>query len=370
MIAKRIKYTTIFVVSLLLISCRKEQTKSVAFTTEMKVDLGRKLFFDKSLSNPGGQSCSSCHTQATGFSDPNHNIVSPGAVDGLFGNRNAPNIAYSMFSPALHYSIDDSAYMGGFFMDGRVNTLQEQAKQPFLNPLEMNNTNAAMVISKLQSSINYTYYRQVYGDITDVNTAFSNIADALSAFETSYELNPFTSKFDYYLKGQASLTEAELRGMQLFTDTLKGMCANCHLITPDAASGQILFTDHTYTNDGVPKNPNNPYYSIPASYNALGAGYIDLGLGDFIKDHSCDGEFKVPTLRNIAVSAPYFHNGCFNTLEQVVHFYNTRDVAGSAFGTPEVLANIDSAETGNLKLTAQEESDIVAFLKTLTDGYQ
>ena len=349
-------------------ACKKDH--SLNSSPEIKIQLGKALFTDRTLSNPSGQSCASCHSSATGFSDPNHNIISPGAVDGLLGNRNAINIAFSSFAPAFHYSADDSGYAGGFFMDGRANTLQQQAQQPFLNKLEMANADAAMVIGKLQNSPNYALYRQVYGEATDVNVAFANIAEALAAFEKSAELNPFTSKFDYYLKGQASLTAEELSGMQLFTDTLKGKCANCHLITPDPVSGNILFTDHTYTNDGVPKNPNNPYYFISSAFNPLGANYVDYGLGAFLNNHDFDGEFKVPTLRNAAISAPYFHNGYFNTLEDVVHFYNTRDVTGAGYPAAEVPSTIDHDETGNLNLTTKEESDIVAFLKTLTDGYQ
>ena len=356
-------------ISLTLNSCRKDPPKTANVT--LKVQLGKSLFFDKTLSNPAGQSCSSCHAPGTGFSDPNHNITSPGAVDGLFGNRNAPNIAYSAYTPAgLQYSVDDSGYFGGFFMDGRVNSLEQQAQKPFLNVLEMANVDASMVVSKLQSSPNYSLFKEVYGNVTDVNAVFADMADALSAFEKSPELNPFTSKYDYYLKGQATLTAEELSGMQLFTDTLKGKCANCHLITADPASGLVLFTDHTYTNDGVPKNPANPYYSISTAFNPDGANYIDYGLGGFLGNHDFDGMFKVPTVRNSAISAPYFHNGFFNTLEDVVHFYNTRDVAGANYPAAEVSATIDFDETGNLHLTAKEESDIVAFLKTLTDGYK
>src|SRR6185312_11202602 len=98
--------------------------------------------------------------------------------------------------------------------------------------------------------------------------------------------------------------------------------------------------------------------------------YIDVGLGGFLNNHDYDGMFKVSTLRNVAVSAPYFHNGSFNSLEDVVHFYNTRDVPNSGFPASEITSTVDTAETGNLKLTTQEEKDIVAFLKTLTDGYK
>ena len=356
-------------------ACKKEyvtDTVSLIVTDDMKVALGKNIFFDKGLSNPAGQSCSSCHSPETGLSDLNHDAISPGAVDGLFGNRNAPSIVYSMFSPtSLQYSADDDAYMGGQFLDGRVNTLVEQAQKPFLNVLEMNNVSPAMVVSKLQHADYFSLYKQVYGDVTDVAAAFANIAAALVAYETSDSFfKRFTSKYDYYLTGQASLTAQELSGMQLFLDTLKGQCANCHLITPDPVSGKILFTDFTYTNDGVPKNPDNPFYTIPSAFNPAGVNYVDNGLGAFLHNQTYNGMFKVSTLRNVAITAPYFHNGSFNTLEDVVHFYNKRDVAGSGLAPAEVPSTVDTAETGNLKLTTQEEKDIVAFLKTLTDGYK
>jgi len=275
-----------------------------------------------------------------------------------------------MYSPTLQFNTTDSFYFGGFFLDGRVNSLEEQAKKPFLNVLEMANTDIPMVISKLQSSATYSYYKQAYGAVTDVNKAFDNIADAIATYERSDTLNSFTSKYDYYLKGQATLTASELSGMQLFTDSLKGNCVVCHKITPDPESGKILFTDHSYENIGVPKNPNNPYYTIPTAFNAAGAGYIDPGLGGFLNDHKYDGMFKTPTLRNSAISAPYFHNGYFNSLEEVVHFYNMRDSVGAGFAPAEVSSTVDHLFTGKLHLTSQEELDIVAFLKTLTDGYQ
>jgi len=336
----------------------------------MVASLGQRLFFDDSLSNPVGQSCATCHAPAVSFTDPSHNAVSPGITTGLFGNRNAPTVRYSKYIPQLHYSDPDSSYIGGLFWDGRVNTLEEQAGKPFLNPLEMGNIDATMLVNKLKNSNTYYYYVQVYGQITDVNTAYANMEAAIAAFERVDTISAFTSKFDYYMKGQASLTASELNGMRLFSDSTKAKCGNCHLITPDATSGQILFTDFSYENDGVPKNPYNPFYTIPVSFNPLGSEYIDYGLGAIVNDSDFYGTFRTPTLRNIALTAPYFHNGCFGTLEQVVHFYNTRDVAGSGFAAPEYTPTIDHEETGNLQLTTSEEADIVAFMKTLTDGYQ
>lgn len=359
--------TSLVIVSvILLVSCKKDKDIKTVVQND-KIQLGKKLFFDKNLSNPIGQSCSSCHSPETGFSDLNHSLVSEGAVDGLFGNRNAPNVSYAMFSSPLYYDFVDSTYVGGFFYDGRVNSLKEQATKPFFNPLEMNIENVGMLISKVRTASYFSLYKDVYGDITDENKALKNIADAIAAYEQSSEVNPFSSKYDYYLKGQAALTLQEQRGLKVFTDTAKGKCANCHIIDPDEELGKPLFTDFTYDNIGLPKNTNNPFYTMSAAYNPLGASYTDNGLGGFLNNSSYNGMFKVPTLRNVAISAPYFHNGLFNTLEEVVRFYNKRD---SLFTNPEVPATVNKTELGKLKLNSQEEKDLVAFLKTLTDGYK
>lgn len=356
---------------LLLTNCTKGHIyipPSKGHETIAKIDLGRLIFFDKSLSNPKGQACASCHSQPTGFSDPDHGITSPGIIPGLFGSRNSPAIAYSMFIPALHYDDDDETYVGGLFWDGRVNSLEEQAQKPFFNILEMNLTDQKMFVSRVKEADFYPLYQKIYGNAGDSTTVLKNVADAIATFERSHELNLFTSKFDYYLRGEASLTAQELRGFQLFSDPDKGKCTNCHPAEPDANSGKIMFTDFTYDNIGVPKNTNNPFYTIPAAFNPDGANFIDYGLAKTTGDPSNNGQFKVPTLRNIALSAPYFHNGFFNTLEEVVHFYNARDVDN--FPPAEITGNVNEEELGNLHLTPQEEKDIVAFMKTLTDGYK
>jgi cytochrome c peroxidase len=232
----------------------------------------------------------------------------------------------------------------------------------------MNNDNKVFVVNKLKTSSYINDFIALYGSVNDVENTFNNIADALSAYELAGELTPFTSKYDYFLKGEVSLTTQEKRGMELFKDTLKGKCAKCHIMDADEITGNILFTDFSYDNIGVPKNPDNPYYTIPSSYNPFGASYIDLGLGAVLNDDKENGKFKVPSMRNAAISAPYFHNGFYNTLEEVVHFYNKRDV--EIFPPAEVLSTVNKDELGDLKLTPQEEKDIVAFIKTLTDGYR
>ena len=348
-------------------ACSKNRNE-ITFVPIDKVQLGKKFFFDKNLSNPIGQSCASCHNPGAGFTDADHGPTSRGAVNGLFGNRNCPTVSYAVYSPLFHFDTDDSVYVGGMFLDGRVNTLQEQAMKPFLNPLEMNNTDGTMVISKLRNSEYYPLYTKIYGEANDDNKAFANIADAISMYEQSREVNAFSSKYDLYLKGKLQLTDQELRGLQLFNDTAKGNCASCHVSEADEDAGFALFTDFTYDNIGVPKNPNNPFYILPVMYNPIGANALDYGLGAIVNDAAFNGAFKVSTLRNVELTAPYFHNGYYKTLEEVVHFYNKRDV-DPTIPAAEFPTTMNKKELGDLKLTEQEEKDIVVFLKTLTDGY-
>lgn len=333
-----------------------------------KEELGKMIFFNESLSNPAGQSCGSCHAVNTAFTDPAHSIVSPGIVDGLFGQRNAQTISYSMFAPALHFDSLNSTYAGGLFWDGRVNSLEEQATKPFFAPLEMNNTDINMFMSKVENAAFYPSLIDIYGNSNDPQMVLNNVVDALAAFERSPEVNPFTSKFDYYLKGEVKLSSAEYAGMLLFKDTAKAKCGNCHAMDPDPASGKILFTDFTYDNIGVPRNLFNPFYTIQPIYNPSGETFIDYGLANTTHSAANNGQFKVPTLRNIALTAPYFHNGVFGTLEEVVHFYNKRD-EDHTIASPEVPENVNHDELGDLKLTDEEEKEIVAYLKTLSDGY-
>lgn len=274
-----------------------------------------------------------------------------------------------MFSPELHFDNVDSIYIGGQFWDGRVNSLEEQAKKIFFNPLEMNISDLTMFVSKVKNSDFYSSFAKLYGETTDQNKILDNVADAIAAFERSPEVNPFSSKFDYYLKRLAPLTSLENAGMELFKDTAKAKCANCHIIDPDPVSGNILFTDFTYDNIGVPKNRFNPFYRMPPQYNPDGAAFIDFGLAKTTNSFDNNGQFKVSTLRNIALTAPYFHNGVFGTLEEVVHFYNERDV-DPLIAAPEIKGNVNNEELGDLHLTPDEEKAIVAFLKTLTDGYK
>ena len=136
-------------------------------------------------------------------------------------------------------------------------------------------------------------------------------------------------------------------------------------LDPDERAGKVLFTDHTYDNLGIPSNPGNPFFKVSAPYNTCGKDTMDLGLGSRLRDPEEYGKFRVPTLRNIALTAPYGHNGYFKTLEEIVHFYNVRDVED--FPPAEYPETVNKDELGNLGLSQEEETAIVAFLRTLTD---
>ncbi|MFC1563213.1 cytochrome-c peroxidase, partial [candidate division KSB1 bacterium] len=180
-------------------------------------------------------------------------------------------------------------------------------------------------------------------------------------------LNQFNSKYDLYLEGKVVLTEQEMRGLALFEDEKKGNCAACHPSQSGPEGSRPLFTDYTYDNLGVPKNAENPFYYLPKDLNPDGVNFVDLGLGGTVNKPEENGKFKVPSLRNIAKTSPYMHNGLFKTVRQVVVFYNTRDVG--PWQPPEFPMNVNREELGNLGLTEQDVDDIVAFLNTLTDGY-
>ncbi|RHJ91693.1 cytochrome-c peroxidase [Parabacteroides bouchesdurhonensis] len=342
-------------------SCSQEQKEAL----NEKELLGKAIFFDENLSEPAGVSCVTCHTPEAGFADKYSRVTSEGAVKGLFSNRNSMTCAYSAYVPALYYNEEDETYVGGLFWDGRVNTLEEQSVQPFVNPLEMANKDFYRVVEKVKAASYYPQFIKVYGASLSDDSIHACINDAIATYERSEEMSPFTSKFDAWLEGRCQFTEKERAGYELFKD--KGLCAECHILDKDERAGRVLFTDHTYDNLGIPSNPENPFFQLSAPYNTLGRDTFDLGLGAVLKDSAHYGKFRVPTLRNIALTAPYGHNGYFKTLEEIVHFYNVRDV--EEFPIAEYPETVNKDELGNLGLTPEEEAAIVAFMETLTDGY-
>jgi len=340
-----------------LAACLLLSVVSTANALSLKEELGKSLYFDENLSEPNGQACASCHLPSAGFADPDQNLpVSEGVIAGRFGGRNSPTASYAMFSPTFTLK---GGVSGGQFWDGRAATLEEQAKGPFLNPVEMNNPDKATVIRDVAASSYAADFEAVYGPdaFADVELAYNNIADAIATYERSIEVNPFTSKYDEVKAGRANFTIQEEEGFNLFTG--RGKCAHCHGLgngkNPD------VFSDFSYHNIGLPRNTEFPFSLNPGAP-------ADLGLGGVLNNPRYNGQFKTSHLRNIALTAPFMHNGILKTLKEVVHFYNTRDVPG-VWDAPEVPDNLDGKFLGDLGLSDAEEDAIVSFMQTLTDGY-
>lgn len=358
--------------ALLCMACGSKQTvnNTTGVSLSPKEELGKLLFFEKGLSDPIGQDCSDCHDPRLAFADRNTGLpVSKGAIPGRYGNRNDMPVVYASFVPPLHMDTVENIWIGGLFWDGRANDLREQAMGPPLNPLEMANTDTASIYKKLTELEYSATFMEVYGSdaLSNPSIAFFNMADAIAAYEMTEEFRPFSSKFDYFLRGEAKLSAQEMSGMAMFVSETKGNCAACHPNTALPDGTPPLFTDFSYDNLGTPKNPENPFYYLEKDLNPEGKDFVDLGLGLTVNDPSENGKFRVPTLRNVALTPPYMHNGVFKTLFEVVSFYNSRDVL--PWPEPEVAENVNYDEMGDLGLSPQEMEDIVAFLFTLTDGW-
>jgi cytochrome c peroxidase len=362
---KNISILSPILLGLFFVSC-SDDAQEYENIPDAKIALGKQIFFDKNLSNPIGQACASCHAPEKGFSDSLNQDISIGANGTSFSNRNAPNLSYNVFAPTQFYNTTDETYIGGFFYDGRSPNLQEQMIHPFIGSSEMNNGSIANVVIKIKNASYYQEIQKIYGKKTADSEIFSAVADALTKFQTSREVNSFTSKFDYYSKQLVPFTEDEKQGLALFQG--KGKCAQCHVLDADPKIGKVLFTDFSYDNLGVPRNNSNPFYN--QSSNTAGNTYVDLGIGSIKNEPQHNGKFKVPSLRNAAISEPYYHNGSIATLKEAIHFYNVRDLNTGEFGPPEYNQNVNSTELGNLGLTEKEEFQIEKFINTLTDHYR
>jgi len=394
-----------FILQLLLAACL---WASPALALTLQEQLGENIFFDKNLSLNGNQSCASCHSPHAGWTGGDsavnsHGAVYEGSIPGRFGNRKPPSAAYATQSPILHRTTQ-GAFVGGNFWDGRATgeklgiPAADQAQGPFLNPLEQALASPADVIGRICISDYGDTFLEVCGSEacvpTNVNVSYDCVGYAVAAYEGSTEVNQFSSKFDAVMAGKAKLTKQEQQGLGLFSG--KARCSKCHTVAPRGKSS--LFTDYSYDNVGLPKNPENPFYSM-TDFNPDGAAWIDDGLGGFLSsrpDYAAMarenyGKHKVPTLRNVDKWAllpgekvkAYGHNGYFKTLTGIVHYYNTRDVltvcpgdyteaealAASCWPLPENALNMETSLLGNLGLTDKEEAALVAFLATLSDGY-
>ena len=352
--------------------------------------LGEKLFHDPSLSASGRQSCATCHVADHALAGADAGSVPLGgpAMDQQ-GLRNTPSIRYLARNPAFHFESDGTP-VGGFFRDGRAVSLLAQARQPFLAANEMANASAQALSDRVQRAAYVAEFRDIFGAqvFADADVTLERVAFAIAQYEAEdADFAPFSSKYDALLAGKASFTATELQGLALFNDPAKGNCAACHPSGKGADGAAPLFTDFSYDNLGVPRNPSLAANADPA--------HFDLGLcgpsrTDLAAQRDLCGAFKVPSLRNVAVTGPYFHNGRFATLREVVAFYVRRDThpeewyplgAGGVVhkfdDLPDALvANVNTTEVPYNRrpgdapaLTPAEIDAVVAFLATLTDGY-
>jgi cytochrome c peroxidase len=372
-------------------------------TVQQLADLGRRLFSDPSLSVSGRQSCASCHDPAHAYGPPNSLAVQPGgpAMDRQ-GFRNTPSLTYlhapipfteHFFESEPVLGRDDQGPTGGHTWDGRVDNGHDQALMPLTDANEMANPDVDAIAERLKRAPYADALREAVnppdGDVfDDPQAAVAWATIALETFEqTPAEFHAFTSKYDAWLADRATLTAPEARGLRLFNDIKKGNCASCHTSTPrNAQAPYPLFTDFGYAALGVPRNRALPANADPSFHDLGLCGPLRKDLASH-KEHC--GKFRVPTLRNVAQRHRFFHNGAIASLRDAVAFYATRDLTPKrwygrdASGAVERFDDLPAAYRTNVetgvpfkplaggrpRLNAAEIDDIVAFLRTLSDGY-
>jgi len=361
--------------------------------------VGEAIFNDRTLSEPKGTACISCHLPGTGFANNNgsRSGVALGSTANSIGTRNAMSNFYSHLSPAFSFRVagEDIDPIGGLFWDGRADTLAQQALGPFLNAKEMNNPNAASVVAKIAKA---SYAKDLMAEFgpnvfKSPELAFQKVGVAIAAFESREDPLRFSSKYDHFIQGNVQLTASEARGLKTFMDPVRGNCAVCHTMNPASKNPRdSLFTDFAHYAEGIPRNPK-----IPANVNP---SRFDLGLcgpdrnrpalpanvpGNISIEKYC-GTFKMPSLRNVAEREAFMHNGFFTKLRDVVSFYATRNSDPKRWYGPAGLPNdLPAAYVANIlqdrapfdrpanagpALTEREIDDLLAFLGTLSDGFQ
>lgn len=343
--------------------------------TDALVALGRRLFHDTALSGDGTVSCASCHAPQQAWTDARRTAfdgaVSAG-VSGRSGSRNAPTLAYVALVPPLQQQADGS-YSGGLFWDGRSSTLAAQVAGPLFHPDEMGLAAAPQLLQRLQENAAYVKeFSHVFGaaSLADATRALAAVGEALAAYQGSSEFLAFDSRYDRYLRGEYEPTAQEALGMALFFSPQFTNCSQCHQLQRVPQTAGESFSNQRYENIGVPANPQ------------LALAQPDAGLGGSTGGAPGDaqrGRFRVPTLRNVAVSAPYMHNGVFGELRTVLQFYNAYLQRGSAgsinpetgkeWGAPELRANLALDKLrGGLALDERGIDALESFLRMLTDS--
>jgi cytochrome c peroxidase len=348
--------------------------------SDKKVALGKQLYFDNNLSLNRTQSCATCHAPEKGFVDRQitqfKGAVSLGDDGASFGDRSAPTASYANQIPAFHLR-EDGKYIGGQFWDGRESNLKAQAGGPPLNPIEMGMPNKELVLARLNENNRYVnLFKAVYGVevLNTAESAYAALTESIASFEQTDLFSPFNSKYDRYIEGSYQLTEQEDLGMTLFFSEQFSNCNHCHQLKARPATAKETFSDYSYHNIGVPIN------KTVRAHNKAPDDYLDLGLFNHpdVNDTAQIGKFKVPTLRNIAVTAPYMHNGVFKELKTVVEFYNKynsknkkRQInpeTNKAWDEPEIAQNISFDELQHGPALDEKRMEaLIAFMKLLTD---
>ncbi len=338
--------------------------------------LGEKLFFDENLSLQRTQSCSTCHDPDVGFADP-RGMASIGDDGHSLGDRNAPTASYAAFTPPFHRN-KEGKWVGGQFWDGRASTLEDQAGGPPLNPVEMAMPDKQSVVDRLKEDPVYLdSFANLFDDdvLENAETGYAAMTKALAAFERTETFAPFDSRYDRFLRGEIKLTNEEELGRVLFFSQQFTNCNLCHQLKSSAIDPQETFSNYEYHNIGTPENVSL------RELNGVEQGTIDPGLmaNPEADDPENQGKFKVPTLRNVAVTGPYMHNGVFEDLRTVMLFYNkynsksqARQInpeTGKKFGPPQVTETLSVKElTHGPALDDRRIDALVAFMKTLTDA--
>lgn len=353
------------------------------------VALGKQIFFDERLSEPPGTSCASCHDPAHAFSGTHgSNLGVPlGSRPAHFARRSAPSVLYMRYVPKFHYFEDDEAPQpqprGGYFWDGRVDSLTELVKQPLFNPDEMNAGTPQLVAAKITQGPYAQRFRAAFAAASNPDAIAHGVGVALEAYLKSDEMTPASSKYDAYVRGEATLTDQEVHGLELFKDRRKGACSGCHRLQETSSNpGESMFTDYGYDAVAWPRNRD-----LPANQ---AADHFDVGLCERAgaalpsNDKQWCSSFRTPSLRNVAVRDSFGHNGVYKKLRDVVSFYAFRAVApgriypeGQKYDDvpPEYRSNVNiyapiynQREGAPSPLSDEDIDAIVAFLGTLTDA--
>ncbi|WP_319380440.1 cytochrome c peroxidase [Thiomicrorhabdus sp.] len=384
-------------------------SSGIAFATEEA--LGEALFHDTNLSMNRTQACATCHDPEHAFIETRQDPltltgsgqqlgVSLGDDASSIGTRNTPTAAYARFVPDFSdlpftddtENSDINGFVGGQFLDGREVDLKGQAGGPPLNPVEMNMPDKASVIERLKENAFYVEaFEHYYGEniLDDVDQAYLKMTTAIGKFEKTDVFAPFDSKWDKFLNGEYTMTLAETSGMAIFMSPANSSCVSCHLNDENqTASKKETFTNFRYFNLGVPVNSELRNRHSVAGTEADFVANGDPGLfgNDAVTDDNLNGrnkddlkgKFKTPTLRNVAVTGPYMHNGAFKELSTVLKFYDFRGSptgnnnlinpeTGEAWDVTDYPATIDHDLLGQQAMGEDQIKDLECFLRLLTD---